>query len=378
MDKNELMVKIEEQNKIFSRSNAEVTAAYFAGEEVEYQPYGLNGPDFAIANYLGYKTTDLFSNPECQQAVGEEKAKLGLSGNTVMLEGKSMATLVGSGLVVPENGIPRNSSQVLKDYKDFDKIKDFDFLGSDLYKETIANGKAMVQMAPEVPMAIAVNGPITFAACIRPIEMILKDMRKDPDNIHMLMDWVTDKLIEWIELYYKEIGQGDLTFMEPVATNDLISPDQFREFVLPYIARMIERTKEVSGNGVNCHICGHTRGFWEDLGGLGLKAFSVDNAEDMKELKEVLGDKLVISGNIPPVDVLRYGTIDDVIESVIETMKKAADSPKGFILDAGCMITPGTPRENLWAIVYAVRQYGQGAKIGAMPRSFEEDGGLEG
>lgn len=370
MNKEELWEKIEEQEKLFTRTNQEITAAYFAGEKVEYQPYGLNGPDFAITNYLGYKTTDLMTNPEVGKLVGEEKAKLGLAGNTVMLEGKMVASLVGSGLEVPEDGIPRNTDQVLRDYGDFDKIKDFDFLGSDLYKDTIANGKALFESDPDTPMGIALNGPITFAGCIRPIEMLLRDMRKDPENIHMLMDWCTERIIDWIKLYYKEIGQGDMTFMEPIATNDIISPGQFREFVLPYMARMIDAAKEASGNDVNCHICGKTRGFWEDLKGLGLKAFSVDNIEDMEELKNALGDSLIISGNIPPVDVLRYGTIDDVIESVKETILKAADSPKGFILDAGCMITPGTPRENLWALVYAVREYGRAAQLGTIPEAL--------
>lgn len=371
MNKEELKARIEEQEKEITRSNQEITAAYFNGEEVEYQPYSLNGPDFAIANYFGYKTTELMTDPKVQEAVGEEKAKLGLSGNSVFIEGKQVAALIGSELIVPENGIPRNANQVLKDYDDFDEITDFDFVNSDLYKSAIQNGKDILQAQPHVPMSIAVNGPVTFAACIRPIEMMLRDMRKNPDKLHMLMEWCTDRIIEWIEIYYQEIGEGELMFMEPVVTTDIMSADQFKEFGFPYLQRIVDRTKEVSGGkAVNGHICGHTSQIWEYLGQLGLKSYSCDDAENIEALKETLGDKLIISGNIPPVDVLAIGTIDDVIESVRSTMAKAADSPKGYILDAGCMITPGTPRENLWALVYAVREYGKGAKMGELPKGL--------
>lgn len=371
MNKEELMEKVKAQEESLDMTRDQVVEAYFKGEEVPYQPYSLNGPDFAICNYFGHKISELFVDPEVQKKVGEEKAKMGFNDFVVFLEGKMVAALVGSGLDMPPDDIPKNSSQVLKDYKDFDKIKDYDFVNSDLYKNAIAGAKAFKAENPKAKLSAACNGPITFAGTIRPIDLILRDMRKDPDNVHMLMDWVTDTILDYVRLYYKEIGEGDLEFMEPIATTDLISPKQFREFVLPYLKRMVDETRKV-GNGVNCHICGRTKGIWEDLGTLDLKSFSVDNIEDMGELKETLGGKLIISGNIPPVDVLRYGTIDEVIESVKSTLAKASDSPKGFILDAGCMITPGTPRENLWALIYAVREYGSDAKIGRLPKGLEK------
>lgn len=372
MNKDELKARIEDQEKEFTRSNAEITADYFAGEKVEYQPYGINGPDFAIANYFGYKTTDLGPNEEANKAVAEEKEKLGLSGNGIFLEGKQVAALVGSDLIVPENGIPRNANQVLKDYDDLDDIMEFDFANSDLYKGILENARQMKENEPDEPIGINVNGPITFAATIRPIEMLLRDMRKDPDNYDKLLNFCTDKIIEWVDLLHDVVGDNELTFMDPVSTSTILSRDQFHEFSLPYMRRFVDESREILNSPISVHICGDTKEIWEELGTIDFKLFSVDNAEDMGELKETLGNQLIISGNIPPVDVLRYGTIDDVIESVKETIIKAADSPKGFILDAGCMITPGTPRENLWAMIYAVREYGRGAQLGHLPDGVKE------
>ena len=365
MNKEELYEKLSKQEVLMSYE--ERMEEYFKGNKVDFQPYGINGPDFAIANYLGYKTTDLMKDPNVAKEVAEEKEKLGLVGNDVFLEGKMMAALLGSELVIPEDGIPRNAGQVLKDYKDLDKIMEIDLVNSELYRNTINNAKNMMENQPDIPMTMALNGPITFAATIRPIELMLRDMRKDFKNYDKLMNFATDKLIEWIQLCKEELGSMPMIFMDPVSTTTILSKEQFQRYSLPYLKRFVESARDILEMPISVHICGKTNEIWEDLAELNFMLFSVDDAEDMEEMKVRIGDQLIISGNIPPIDVLRYGTIDDVIDSVIETLIKAADSPSGFIIDAGCMITPGTPRENLWAFVYAVREFGRGAELGKLP-----------
>ena len=81
-----------------------------------------------------------------------------------------------------------------------------------------------------------------------------------------------------------------------------------------------------------------------------------------------------ISGNVPPVSVLKNGTIDDVIASVIDCLKKGSDNPMGFSLAIGCQVPIGTPRENLEAYIYAARRYGRGAKKGHLCRGLYEEG----
>lgn len=41
------------------------------------------------------------------------------------------------------------------------------------------------------------------------------------------------------------------------------------------------------------------------------------------------------------------------------------------MLSSGCQIPIGTPKENLDALVYAVRKYGRGAKIGELPKGLQ-------
>ncbi|RGY79078.1 hypothetical protein DXA18_13715 [Dorea sp. AM58-8] len=106
---------------------------------------------------------------------------------------------------------------------------------------------------------------------------------------------------------------------------------------------LVQGITEITGSAPGLHICGKTKPIWEDLLELGINEFSVDNCEDLSELKNSLGRHMTISGNVPPVEVMLNGSIEDVIESVRQCLLKASDSPNGFILDVGFQLPIGTP-----------------------------------
>ena len=80
---------------------------------------------------------------------------------------------------------------------------------------------------------------------------------------------------------------------------------------------------KVLGKYPGTHICGHTKGIWEDIVGAGISSFSVDNVEDLAEAKEVMGSSVVLIGNVPPVNVLNLGKEEDIKRSVAECILKA-------------------------------------------------------
>lgn len=79
---------------------------------------------------------------------------------------------------------------------------------------------------------------------------------------------------------------------------------------------------------------------------------------------------MMIIGNVSPVDVMRNGTIDDVINEVKRQLNVASDSPRGYMIGPGCEIPIATPKENVDAFFYAVRKYGAGARIGCRPQGL--------
>lgn len=161
---------------------------------------------------------------------------------------------------------------------------------------------------------------------------------------------------------------------DPATSGNLIGERMFQEFSSPTCRICLDGIRKITGVNPGIHICGKTKHIWKDLKDLGFAFFSVDNCEDLAEVKAALGDTMRISGNVPPTTVLRNGTIDDVIESVKECLIKGSDSPCGYSLAVGCQVPLGTPRENLEAYIYAARRYGRGAQKGKLCRGLYEEG----
>ena len=67
---------------------------------------------------------------------------------------------------------------------------------------------------------------------------------------------------------------------------------------------------------------------------------------DIVKVRNIVGSKVVISGNINPVEGILRGTPGSIREYVNKSYK-AAGNP--FMVNAGCEIPSGTPVENLKA-----------------------------
>ena len=371
-------MEYEQIKKELSTMKSEMTSverisAYLKGEEVDHLPYNLMDVELPLAEILGYTTLQLNNDFEVfAEVVKQKELMLGLKGISVGLDLRSVGRALGTKLQFPERGIPCIKEHVLKDYKDFDKLIEFDPYKNEFLKSRLELAKRIKDRYPDLPISTSTNGPLSAAQSIRPVELILKDMRKNKENLHKLIELALDCCIKWVEAFTKEFGGISFSFGDPVASGALISKKMYDEYAFPYQERLVNAVYEITGNKPVCHICGKSKELWEDLGRLNISGYSVDNVEDIGELKEVLGDKMLIIGNIAPVEVMNLGTVDDVIEAVKNCIIKAADSPKGYLLHTGCDVPIKTPLSNLEAYIYAVKKYGRNARIGRLPEGITD------
>ncbi len=212
------------------------------------------------------------------------------------------------------------------------------------------------KLGDKVPVSATVTGPFTIAAMAVGTERLLIGTVKMPDKVKELMDVIVENNNRYIDRLL-DIGVG-IGFADPVSSTSLISVEQYRTFSLPYFRKNVEYIKK-NGGGCGLHICGTSRKLWEDIKETGIGAFSLDNVEDVEEAKQVLGDCMEIQGNVPPVEVMRFGTPYDVLRSAKECIRKGYDSPKGYVLTSGCQMPIGTPKENMQALMDAARIFGR-------------------
>ena len=140
-----------------------------------------------------------------------------------------------------------------------------------------------------------------------------------------------------------------------------ISPQHYREFVLPYERKVVEGIQAVHKIPVYTHTCGRIADRLELMAETGTSGIDtldpppLGNVE-LAEAKRRIGKRLFIKGNLDPVNILLHGTPGKVLESALRCI--AAGSPGGgYILSSACSIPPHTPPENILMMSEAVHSH---------------------
>ena len=211
-------------------------------------------------------------------------------------------------------------------------------------------------MGKEVPTGTLISGPLTAVASIYPVEKLLKALRKRGEDVHKLMRLCTDALKE-VHNEFVNVGSMIL-FCEPIASGSIISPKDYREFVLPYTIELMENIHD--HKGIVCyHICGDTKKIIPEMLKTKPDMISIDNRVPIGFAKELIQPYMPLVGNVDPVETMILGTPEDVDKAVKHCIKEAYDSKNGYILCTGCDLNGNIPLENLDAFMNASRKYGK-------------------
>ncbi|WP_250859766.1 uroporphyrinogen decarboxylase family protein [Oceanirhabdus seepicola] len=265
---------------------------------------------------------------------------------------------MGCEIGFPENNTPFISKIAIKDYSEIEKLRPIDpykdgrisyFLeGLKTTNERIGN---------EVYVGSSMGGPFTTAAFLRGTENFLKDMSKNPEMAHRLLEISTESVIRYIDAVC-DLGLS-VSIAEPIASCTMISAKRFREFVKPYLKKCMDRIIQRRGSGTTLHICGRTKKIWADMVDIGIGNLSLDNIDDIGELKEQFGDKVCLIGNVDPVEIIMRGSREEIYAAAKECIRKAHDNPKGYVLSTGCDVPIGTDPDKIIALMDAARIYGR-------------------
>lgn len=329
------------------------------GKEVDRLPCCLDGGE-TMAPMMGFSIKDYYFSSEmmAKQEIYMYRT-FGTDGVGLSNTLRGMAEAMGAEIRYSDDNIAQLAKPALT-LKNIDEAKLID-VDKDGRFHIILEGLKILQaeLGQECPISATVTGPFTIAAMVLGTEHLLMGMLKKPDKIHQLLDVIVENNRRYID---RLLGLGvGIGFADPVSTTMIISADQYRQFSLPYFQKNVDYIKS-HGGGCGLHICGTSRGIWEDIATTGIGCFGPDNVEDMAEAKRVLGPHMGIQGNVPPVDVMKNGTPMDVINAAFDSMERAWDSPKGFTLTSGCQMPVGTPQENMHALMDAARIFSQQLK----------------
>ncbi len=198
--------------------------------------------------------------------------------------------------------------------------------------------------------------PFTLASMLRGseawlTELLDPDQREQADKLLQHCTGITKQFIRLMSTTGAHMTSNGDSFAGP----QLISPELYREFALPY-EKQISALSHTQNLPHVLHICGNTAPILHDMLTSGSDGLDLDYKTDARLAHEFMKTNTIFIGNIDPSGVLALATPALVEQTTRTLLKIFADTPR-FILNAGCAIPPVTPPENLRAMIREARRF---------------------
>jgi hypothetical protein len=197
----------------------------------------------------------------------------------------------------------------------------------------------------------AARGPLTLATHVLGTTPFLEATAGEPEAAHAALDAFTEVVLGYLRAQVERLREPlGILLLDDIP--GMLSPRAFEAMAVPYLKRILEPFEGLIRIYHNDTPCPHL------LSRIGLVPFEVWNFShemDIAVVREAVGPELVLLGNVAPLDTLARGTPEQVLEEARACVAKAAPGGR-FILSAGGGASPGTPGENIDALVQAAQE----------------------
>jgi uroporphyrinogen-III decarboxylase len=212
-----------------------------------------------------------------------------------------------------------------------------------------------------------VRGPFTLACLLtdglpiggyftkKRVNRILEWIDRKPDVVHSLVEKCTKTIMRWIKAQRDVMG-WDREFRLADDLVAYITPEQFKEFALPYLRRIYSELDHPLNVYHNCHYSNHLLKLIPETKAHIFHTGPPKNCDFFKA-KELIGNQICLMGNISCYE-LPMKTVNEVERECKEVIQKCAPGG-GFILSSSTSILPGTPHENIDVIIDSAEKYGK-------------------
>lgn len=308
----------------------------------------------------GYKVKDFRNSPKVIADVFEATAyKYDVDGVLLEMDTALLADCVGVPVDFPEDEPARTHKGLLNSLDDIYKLKEIDFSKT---RASIVLEAAEI-LVSRLGKDFYIRGncdqaSFSLAGLIRGTEDFLVDvLTEEPEKVKCLLDYATKVTCDFMTLMAKT-GVDMLSNGDSPAGPDMVSPNVYREFAMPYEKKIVDHSHKL-GLPYILHICGNTTLILDDMVATGSDCLELDYKTDIHKILDATKGKTAFSGNVDPANVIGLGSIELIKEKTLELMEIQKDNPR-FILNAGCSIPPETPPENIRAFIETGRNFVRG------------------
>lgn len=244
--------------------------------------------------------------------------------------------------------------------KDRSEIKGFDMVDK-LNIDDFANVQHVIhKLGKSKAHFVMITDPFKVSWRLRGgMQHLLTDYILDPGLVHDLARISTDFDMAAIDIAIK-VGADGVIMVGDLAGEQttMMSPDQFREYIKPYESEIVNYAHK-KGIKIVKHSDGNIWSILDDFLEIGFDGAHPIQPQcmDIAEVKEYLGGRMCILGNIDCRVLLPFGTEEEVRQSVKETIEKAAPQG-GYIITSSNSVHPGVKPENYITMVKTAHNHG--------------------
>jgi uroporphyrinogen-III decarboxylase len=186
----------------------------------------------------------------------------------------------------------------------------------------------------------------------RGMEQAMFDLLEEPDLVHATMEKGVAYAVARGK-FFLDHGLQVLRLNDSVANMSVISPETWREFILPHMRDVCtELHRYRSDAKIYCHICGNVLPVIEDLVATGLDGIGpLDpmGGFTVAQAREKAGDEITLVGGVNTTDFI-HATPEQIAAQARRCIAEGQVNGSRYILSSGCALPRDAERDNLLAL----------------------------
>lgn len=203
------------------------------------------------------------------------------------------------------------------------------------------------ELGNEALVVAGIIGPFTIAGSLIDTVPLLKATFKAPDKIRPFLA-VGAKAAIALGKALVDAGADIISCEDMTASPELIAPKTYRDIEMEYTTEVFDA---ISVPKI-LHICGNVDSIVEWMGQTHAEILSLEPKADVALARKKCGSGIVFMGGVDTATTLFMKDADTVRAGCEESIEKGIQ-----ILAPGCAVAPGTPLENLLAMVEIAKKH---------------------
>ncbi len=281
------------------------------------------------------------------------------------------SSALGCEVLFPEDDIPVvHEEGWIRGDADLRRLEKIDVVNSGLNGRQVEFRQAMMKVADKYPVRFkggpifypganpalthTSHGPFTVGATLLGSTQMFAGILERPDFVRELLHIVTDKILAWLDFCWAEEQLPNRDFAWTDDLSAYLSAEVWERELLPYDKRLRDHFGRAS-----LHMCGQTTHLLEIFA----DKLKIDEFQGfgyhvkLDRVAKAMGGKVVLLGNVNPM-LIADGTPAEVKAATRQVIEQLAPC-RGLIIQDGNNIAPGSPVENINAMMAAAEEYGR-------------------